>query len=52
MESKVLFWILLVLAAIAGFPPDNIHPYFGRAKWIVVLILIALLGWKTFGEPH
>lgn len=47
--SIVLFWILLILVAIGIFPPDSSWPYLGRARWVVILICVAILGWHLFG---
>lgn len=44
----VLFWILAILCAIGYFLPD---PRIVRASNGVLLILIAILGWKVFGSP-
>jgi hypothetical protein len=47
----VLFWILLILAVIGAFVPDATSPYIGHARWVIVLILLAILGIAVFGNP-
>jgi len=49
MVLVVIFWILLILSAIAALVPDSISPYIGRGRWVITLILIAILGYKVFG---
>lgn len=51
MVLIVLFWLLLILSVIAALVPDSTSPYLGRGRWIVALILLAILGWKVFGSP-
>jgi hypothetical protein len=51
MVLQVLFWILLILTAIAALVPDAAWPYLPRARWIIVLILIGILGLRVFGDP-
>lgn len=46
----VIFWILLLLAALGVFAPDT-NPYFVRGRWVVVLLLIAILGYAALGNP-
>ena len=47
----VLFWILLLLAAIGTFLPDTLSPFLGRGRWVIALILFAILGIALFGNP-
>lgn len=49
MVLQILFWILLILCAIGALVPDIASPYIGRGRWIIVLILIAILGLHDFG---
>lgn len=49
MVLQVLFWILLILAAIGALVPDEKSPYLGRGRWVICLILIAILGYMQFG---
>jgi hypothetical protein len=42
---------MLILAAIGVFVPDAQNPWLGRSRWIVVLILFAILGLHVFGNP-
>lgn len=49
MVLQILFWILLILAAIGALVPDEKSPYLGRGRWIICLILIAILGFEAFG---
>lgn len=51
MILTLIFWILLVLAAIGAFAADSKYPWLGYGRWIVALILIAILGYFTFGNP-
>lgn len=51
MVSTVIFWILLLLCFLGALCPDSVSPYLGRARWIVVLILIAILGYRVLGNP-
>lgn len=51
MVMQVIFWILLLLAAIGAIVPDTASPYLGRGRWVVCLILIAILGFVEFGNP-
>lgn len=51
MVLQILFWILLILAAIGALVPDSQSPYLGRGRWIIGLILIAILGFIVFGNP-
>lgn len=45
----VIFWVLLFLAIIAAIAPDSTSPYLGRGRWLIVLALIAILGWSCLG---
>lgn len=51
MVLQVIFWILLLLAFIAALVPDAVSPYVGRGRWIIALILLAILGYFAFGGP-
>lgn len=51
MILTILFWILLILAAIGALVPDGTSPWIGRGRWIICLILIAILGFEAFGNP-
>lgn len=51
MVLTVIFWILLILTVIAALVPDSVSAYLGRGRWIVVLILIAILGYKVLDSP-
>ncbi len=46
---QAVFWILLILCGIGVFVPDGTSPFVSRGRWVVVLILIAILGWHSFG---
>lgn len=52
MVLEILFWILLILVAIGALVPDTANPYLGRGRWLVALILIAILGLRVFGGIH
>lgn len=47
MVLQVIFWILLILCAIGAFVPDATSPHVPKSRWILVLILIAILGYKA-----
>lgn len=47
----VLFWILLILCMIGAFIPDTAWPFIGRGRWVIALILFAILGIAVFGNP-
>ncbi len=51
MVIIILFWILLLLAFIAALVPDSVSPYVGRGRWVIILLLIAILGWHELGNP-
>ncbi len=48
---QAVFWILLIFAAIGAMIPDSPQPspWLNRGRWVVALILIAILGWHSFG---
>jgi hypothetical protein len=50
MVLHVLFWILLILTAIATFVPETPAngPFIVRGRLVIILILIACLGLKVF----
>lgn len=50
MVLEILFWVLLILAAIGAFVPDTAFPFVGRGRWVVALILLAILGLRIFGN--
>lgn len=50
MVLVVLFWILLILAIIGVFVPEQ--PFITRGRWVVTLVLLGILGLKVFGAPH
>lgn len=50
MVLEILFWILLILAAIGAFVPETISPYYGRGWRVVCMILFAILGLRVFGS--
>lgn len=51
MILTILFWLLLLLCAIGVFVPDGASPYIGRSRWVIVLILITILGFKVLDNP-
>lgn len=51
MVLQILFWILLILTSIGAFVPDSAAPWLGRGRWVIALILIAILGFCVFGNP-
>lgn len=52
MVLEILFWILLILAALGAIVPDSASPYLTRGRWIIVLVLLAILGLRVFGGIH
>jgi len=51
MVLQVLFWLVLLLCAIGAFVNDSVSPLLVRGRWVMVLILIAILGYVVFGNP-
>ena len=48
----VIFWVLMLLAVIGALWPDSPNfPHLNRGRWIIVLILLAILGISQFGNP-
>lgn len=44
----ILYWILLLLCLIGAFVPDTPgNPWPTRGRWVIVLILFAILGFKV-----
>lgn len=46
MVLMVLFWVILVMAALGGTWYYRAQPFFPGIP--VVLVLLAMLGWKVF----
>jgi hypothetical protein len=49
MVLEVIFWILLILSLIPAFIPDT-WPHAARSRYGVLLLLVAILGLKMFGN--
>lgn len=50
MMLKVIFWILLLLLAIGGIGyAESTNPNLVRGRNLVVIVLMAILGYYTFG---
>jgi hypothetical protein len=47
----VIFWVLMILAIIGAILPDNTSPYLSRGRWLIALILFAILGIAALGNP-
>lgn len=47
----VLFWLLLILCIIGAFIPDSTFPFISQGRWVICLILLAILGIAVFGNP-
>jgi len=47
MVLVVIFWILLLLCAIGTFVPEASYPLVNRGRFVTILIMIAILGWKV-----
>ena len=50
MVIEVLFWILLVLAVIGQFGPPS-DPNWTKGRSVIVVVLIAILGYAVFHNP-
>lgn len=53
MGSGLLFWILLILCAVFGFPGNTwLGPVWSpRGSWLFWIIMFGILGWHDFGPP-
>jgi hypothetical protein len=51
MSKGLLFWIIFLIALLFGgwYTFGMGYSYFGGS--IIVMILIGLIGWQTFGPP-
>ena len=51
MSIDLLFWIVYIVWVIFGFVgvPNGPGNYWGYGRHLVIVVLIGLLGWKTFG---
>jgi len=50
MVAIVLFWLFLVLGLLGIFAPDT-WPNINRGRFVILLLMIALLGYHVFGSP-
>ena len=54
MSFSFVFWLLMLLWLVfwawGSFTPQG-APYWGRGSWLLLFVLLALLGWRVFGEP-
>lgn len=53
MGSGLIYWLILFLFAVFGFPGN---PWLGatwgpRTGWLLWLVLFVILGWHDFGPP-
>lgn len=51
MSRGLLFWIIFILAVIGWFVNAWPLSTFGFGASVVIVILVALLGWQVFGPP-
>jgi hypothetical protein len=53
MTIGLLFWILMLLSLIFGWWNwrGNAGPYGPVGNNLLLLVILALLGWKVFGAP-
>lgn len=55
MPIRLLFWILYLIAIVFGFwigyVPGQPYPFNRWGGNLMIYILIAIIGWKLFGEP-
>jgi hypothetical protein len=47
----VIYWVLLLFCLIAALVPDAMSPYIGRGRWVIALVLFAIIGIALFGNP-
>ncbi len=54
MTKGLIFWLLMILWFIFGmwvaWPLGN-GPYYPLGGNVLLFVLLALLGWRTFGSP-
>jgi len=48
MNRGLLFWVLMLISLVVGFWRSN-WDWKGYAPNFVLFVLLALLGWATFG---
>ena len=55
MPFQIAFWFLWFVACFFAFYgeyiPGQPYPYPRGLRWIFIMIMLGLLGWKTFGAP-
>ena len=54
MSLGILFWIIMLLTVFFGWWTNYGNPgwrYGAFSNMLVILVLIAILGWHAFGAP-
>lgn len=52
MSMGLLFWVLMLLSLIFGWWNwQSGHPYGPIGNNLLLVVLLALLGWAVFGAP-
>ncbi len=49
MPVSVIFWVLMIIAAVVGVAATRGGPYFAWGGSFLIWILLFLLGWRVFG---
>lgn len=52
MFLEIVFVVLLILLFVGALVPDTAWPYAGRARWILALIELAILGYVVFNGSN
>lgn len=54
MPVQIAFWfcwfVALFFSIYGEYTPGQPYPYPKGIRWVLVLILFGLLGWKVFGQ--
>ena len=54
MVLTIIFWVLLVVLMLfggVGIADPSPRPWVGKASGVVLLVLLAILGYFVFGNP-
>jgi hypothetical protein len=47
----ILFWILVALSVLGLFASSEKYPWSVTPRYVVLLVLICILGFKVLGNP-
>jgi hypothetical protein len=47
----ILFWILFILCCLGLIPSNEKYPWIITPRFVILLILIGILGFKLLGDP-